>query len=143
MSEPKSDDGTVNTVLQEIHRCRVTKYVWSYPLACERGAVLPGGGYVLGDQAFDSVPAEEAPAQTRKKRIIWAATLLVHPILDHSSDILSERRRAVFSTFSLTAYTSANSKDDVLKAQVDEFGNPQARLGGNQQQRPVSASSPG
>lgn len=62
VTEPESDDRAVDTVLEQVHRCRVAKDVGGDPLSLERGARPPRCFDVFGDEAFDRVPAQGAAA---------------------------------------------------------------------------------
>ena len=49
----------------------------------------------------------------------------------------------MFSTFPLAVNMRAGSQHDVLAVQASQLGDPEARLNGEQQQRPVAAPDPG
>src|SRR6266516_3043285 len=66
VSEPQSDNRTINARLKQIHRGAVPKNVRRDTFALERRTVLTCRGHVLGEQVMNSVSAQWLAAGARE-----------------------------------------------------------------------------
>ena len=64
VSEPERDHGSIDAVLQKLHRCRVAQQMWCGLLVLQGWAVLVGSGGVPGHESLDGVATEVVATQT-------------------------------------------------------------------------------
>ena len=73
---PKRDHGSGDAAAQQIHRGGVAQNMGRDALALQRGAGLPGDGYVLGQQVGEPVVTQRAAALVGEDgRVRFAAPL--------------------------------------------------------------------
>src|ERR1035438_8104406 len=89
VSEPECDDGLIDPMVPQFHRCTVPKYVRTYSFAGQRRARLRGGEGMLVDEGFQSVAAEFRTTHTREERIVIQTCALLEPDIKHLDDLLA------------------------------------------------------
>ncbi|MDE0445953.1 MAG: hypothetical protein OXH96_04705 [Spirochaetaceae bacterium] len=93
---------------------------------------------MLGQQTLDRVTAEGTAELAGKQRSVRAASEFAEPHLEHRDCLDGKRCDAVFASFAVAAYVSATIEMGVTAAQADQFGNPQAGLHSEDEQRMVA-----
>jgi hypothetical protein len=142
VSKPESNHGTVDPILEKVHRSGMPQGVWAYVLPVKGLAFFCGDGDVFLNQAFNGIAAELSASDADEKRIVRAAMALPHPGFQHFCRFWTERRASMFSALSLAVDMGTRSQDNVLANQAYQLGDPKARLYGEQQQGPVAAPYP-
>ena len=131
MTEPEHDHGTVDTVLQQIHRRCVAQDMECDTLLAQRGAGLPGNSQMLRQQVRQAVVAELAAALVREAWPGRVAAEFVEPGPQRRCGVLSKRSAALggvpreHSTDNLSAATHERRKTggrDFNRTYLESFG---------------------
>jgi hypothetical protein len=141
--KPESNNRTVDAILEKVHGSGMSQRVRTYVLPLKGWAFFCGDRDVFLDQAFNGIAAELSASDAGKKRIVRPTMALPHPGFQHFYRFWTERRAPMFSALSLAVNMRTRSQDNVLASQAYQLGDPEARLHGEQKQRPVAASYPG
>ena len=97
MSQPKSDDGPIDTSLQEFHRRSVSEYVGSYPLLAQCYAGFRRRFGILRDQVLNAVMTQSPTASAGKEDFGLVISLFADPGSQSLYGRSSERGTALLS----------------------------------------------
>src|SRR6516165_6866906 len=142
MSEPESDYGAVDSILEKVHGGRVSQYVWTDFLPLERCTRSRGEGGVFGDETLNRITAELSTTGTEKQRIFRTATAVAQPGVQHLCRFWPKRCAPMFSALSLTMHMGAGSQDDILACQPNQLGNAKPSLHREQKHGPIATPNP-
>ena len=143
MSEPESNHGAVDAILEKVHCCGMPQRMWTYVLTLKGLAFVCGDGDVFLHQAFNGIAAELSASDADKERIVRTAMALPYPGFQHFCRFWTKRCASMFSALSLAVDMGTRSQNNVLASQAYQLGNPKASLHGEQQQGTVAAPYPG
>src|SRR5579875_718536 len=143
VSEPERDRRDVNAFGTEQHRVAVSECVWRDVLGLKRSAACRCDLGVFGHDRADGVTAERLSLPGREQRIVGLALAFFEPHGDDFGGLFGEGRRAFLAALARDADVSAGPEVQIVEAQGGEFGDSDAGLEHEHQQRVVTTTEPG
>ena len=112
-------------------------------LGSQRDAGLGCRMNVFPYDVFNGIAAEPFTSDGREDGRIAIASAFLEPLLEGSGSVPPQRRAALLSSLALATDMRAGSQHDIATIEIDQFGDAQAGLQGEQQDRPIAAANPG
>src|SRR6266481_2009120 len=121
MSQPESDNGTIGTVVEKVHRERVPQGMRRDAFFVQGGTMTASHNQVLVEQIFQAVMTQGIPSCGRKDRIGSLSLTFSQPTAQHCDGLFAKRSAPAFASFSQALHVCTGTQSDVLTAQVGEF----------------------
>src|SRR5437773_7731356 len=121
MTEPKSNHGAVNAMVEQFHGQRVAQYMGRDPLFRESWTLLPRLGDMFVDDVRHSVLAEPSASGVWKQRIAGTTGSFTDPTIESSDGFLTQRCSSFFPSFAATTHVGSSAQSDVFRAQTSQF----------------------
>ena len=142
VSEPQRNDGSIHAVLKQFHRRAVAQNVWAYAFSNERGARLGSRQGVFSDDMFHGIATEPDASNCWEDWVVIRSCALLKPCFDCFDRVAAKRGTALLAPLAFATNMRARSEYHVAAIEIDQLRDAQARLQGEQQNRPISATDP-
>ena len=97
---------------------------------------------MFGEQVLHSVWPERPAPHAWEQRIPGLSIKFTQPLVQCRDGILAEGSASFLTAFPATMDMGSPAEDDILPAEADKFGDPEARLNCKKQKRSVPAACP-
>ena len=143
VAEPEGDHGGVDAGVEESHGGGVAEDVQRHLLVVQARCVPGGVAEVFGEPTLERVAAESSALPGREERLGCAAAAFAGPGAEGGDGGSGERGDALFSALAVAADVGAEAEVEVAAVEPGQLRGAQAGLDCEQQQRVVTAASPG
>jgi hypothetical protein len=108
----------------------------------ERRADLGGYGSMLGHQIFHRVGAQPRPAGRWEQHLLVTTRWFAPPCFQDGDCGFGEGRTPLLAALADDADVSARAEGHIVPGEPRQFGQPESRLDGHQEQRMIAAAEP-
>src|SRR5438552_2733135 len=143
VAEPDGNQRSINSGLEQLHRCSMAQDVRCHALFRKRGARALSCCDMFSERVLHSIRAEATAVATGEQEARVVTTLLVDPCFQHSHCWFRQRCASLLSSFTFATDVCTRTERHVSLPQPSNLGKPQPCLHSHQQQGVVTPSYPG